>query len=208
MPKLLVVKLHALGDVVIHTPALKRLREGLNDWKIEFLTIPWSAPPVYHSVRINKLVLIDNDIFFKPRLMTFFPTLQTWWDLKKEKYDAILVCHRHKMIVTYFQLLNVRRFFAYNLPGRGVLMDEGHHCVMTAWELGNFAAEALGATSLDKPELQDIRLEWFISDEEREEAKNILHRWGLDNESFIVFCPGGGVNPRVHSPDRRWLPEG
>ena len=73
--KILIVKLHAIGDLVITTPALRRIREGLPEAELHLLTCEWSAPALENHPAIQQFHVVNDALFFKPGIGTLPDTI-------------------------------------------------------------------------------------------------------------------------------------
>jgi len=204
--KILVVKLHALGDLVIATPALRRLRDGLSDARIDLLTTTWCAPAIEGSPFIDRSIVVSNDIFFKPGPDTVIPFMRLVSRLKREKYDAAVIFHKHHLVKLFVRLVGISKRFHFNGDtGRSsVFLNEMRHCALTAWELADLAVCELGGVQAEPPFLEDLRYEWYVTRDEQELADRILSESGVDVDGYAVLLPGGGVNPSVRDTVRRW----
>ncbi|MBM3326542.1 MAG: glycosyltransferase family 9 protein [Calditrichaeota bacterium] len=243
--RLLIIKLNALGDLVIASPAFQRLRSGLPEAEIHLLTTDWSAPAMQGNPNVDETIVVPNAVFFRPGLRTVKPTLVLYRKLRRFKYDAAVLFHKHKAVIKFVDALGLTRRFHFSdlddyapnydqfpisfvplrrgltagdllpfsarrnrnkIAQNSVVLDESRHSALTAWELADLAARELGGRRVDEPALEDLRYEWFCSEAEIEAARDILHRWGLDEHPIIVLFPGGGRNPNLAEPARRWPP--
>ncbi|MDP8228470.1 MAG: glycosyltransferase family 9 protein [Candidatus Electryoneaceae bacterium] len=222
--KILIVKLQALGDLVIATPAIRRLRDGLPNAHIDLLTLGWTAPAAENNPCIGNLIVANYDIFFNRSLRTIIPTIQLIRQLRQEQYDVAVIFHRHKMIERFVRTtgIPVRFYFNGGQDGRTVLLDESRHSALTAWELADLAVGKLGGKAVESPFLDDLRYEWHIRQDEQQKADDILKKIGLGacgknpssarnkqlNKRFAVLFPGGGINPVDRVSVRRWSVDG
>ncbi|NQT33743.1 glycosyltransferase family 9 protein [bacterium] len=230
MMKLLIVKLHALGDLVIATPAIRRLRTGLKYAQIDLLTTKWSAPAMEGNPNLDRLIVVDDAIFFNPGIGTFIPTVRLIGKLRREKYDAAVIFHQHRFIKMFVRMTGISRRFSFGEENnksvrrhpsagrqRSVRLDESRHSALTAWELADLTVRELGGDPVEPPLLEELRYEWFVQTGEAERAEKILNDVGItvchserSEESygdFAVILPGGGVNPSVKDTVRRWSSE-
>ncbi len=204
--KILIVKLHALGDLVIATPAIRRLREGFPKARIDLLTTNWTAPAIVGNPHVDKLITVDNGLFFAPGLTTAVPTLKLIKRIRRERYDAAVLFHQHEMIDRFVAACGIRMRFRFsdNNDARSVNLDEKRHSADTAYELAEMAVAGLGGESTSEPEFNNLKYEWHVSDEEREIADNTIQFYDLKHKAFIVIFPGGGVNPNNQAELKRW----
>lgn len=96
-PKILVVKLADLGDVLTATPALRALREAYPQAVIDLLLTHHTCAAMRYSTQVNTLIPSDNFRFFNPQealkpglLKEAFATLRR---IRQGRYDAVVILH-------------------------------------------------------------------------------------------------------------------
>lgn len=204
--KILIVKLHALGDLVIASPAIRRLREGLPDAKIDLLTTNWAAPAVQGNLCINDLIIVDNGLFFSPAARTIIPTLRLIWRLSARQYDTAVLFHKHRMVDLFSAMTGINRRYRFGDENNTyrVRLDQRRHSALTAWELADFVVRDLGGGEVEYPDLIDLRYEWNVSEDEAQQAQQLVKDANLEDNSFITVFPGGGINPNSQDNVKRW----
>jgi lipopolysaccharide heptosyltransferase II len=81
--KILVIRLSSIGDIVLTTPVLRSLRQGLPAAQIHFLTKKAFLPLLQHNPNVDKLIAFEGDLKATIRA------------LKAEGYDFILDLHNN-----------------------------------------------------------------------------------------------------------------
>jgi len=206
--KLLIVKLHALGDLVIATPAIQRLRDGLPEARIELLTTDWAAPAVKGFEALDETIVAPHKLFFgrRPKLINL---LKLAFKLRSKKYNAAVVFHISRRIdlFTVTAVGTYRFWFGEKNAERQTYLDEEKHSALTACDLADLAVTALGGRSVKPLELKDIQYHWCVLDEERRTARNLLDAEGVSGRYAVIF-PGGGSNPSATNREKRWTAAG
>ncbi len=204
--KILVVKLHALGDMVIITPAVKFLKEHLPSAQIDVLTTEWAAPAIRHNPNVDEIRVCRNELFFNPELATIAPTFELWMKLRKIGYDAMVLYHKHWAIRKYFGSIGVKQTFAFGDQSSNttVKLDENRHSALTALELSILTVTAIDGNKYELPRLTDIKYDWVVSEPEETESMAVLNKHNLETEKFVAIFPGGGVNPSDSGLIKRW----
>lgn len=95
---ILVVKLAAIGDLLLATPALRALRESYPQAQIDLLVTPSSAGILDAWEVINRVIVLDKYLFDHPKqllthpgnLLKLLPLLRA---LRGGHYDAVLLMH-------------------------------------------------------------------------------------------------------------------
>jgi heptosyltransferase-2 len=97
-PRICIIKLASLGDLLLATPALHALRERYPEATVDVLTTPASAELLRDSQLVRRIFSFDKYAFDTPRqlLQDLRPTLASSGllaRLRKERYDAALFLH-------------------------------------------------------------------------------------------------------------------
>jgi ADP-heptose:LPS heptosyltransferase len=107
--RLLAIRPRALGDVVLTTPALRALRRGHPDARIDVLTDARYAP------LLGVLPEIDRVLHFG---RTTAGTLDLAWRLRRERYDQVIDFFGNPRSALVTALAGAGRALGYDLRGR------------------------------------------------------------------------------------------
>ena len=127
-PRILVVKLASLGDVLLATPALRALRQRYSEARLDVLTIDGGASLLRDSRLIDHVYTLDKYAFDHPsailrsprRALRPIPQLRM---LRRTRYDAVLLLHH---LTLAFGRLKYRALAAALNPRYTVGLDNGH----------------------------------------------------------------------------------
>lgn len=93
MPKrMLLVQLGDIGDLILTTPALAALREGLPDAHLALLT-PAHAATLLPAGLIDELVPFDKRLFNSSYALLFPSNFAQIWKLRRKEYDTVVFFH-------------------------------------------------------------------------------------------------------------------
>lgn len=97
-PRILVIKLASLGDLLLATPALRALRLRYPDADIDVLTTEGSAPLLHESPLVDTVYTLNKYAFDTPlaiggRLEALGEALEIGRRLRARRYDAALLLH-------------------------------------------------------------------------------------------------------------------
>lgn len=200
--KVLIVRLFAIGDVVMATSAVRLAREAFPGARIAFLVGKWSAPVLEGATELDELMIADDAIFFKRRL----PALaRLALNLRREQFTTVISLHGRAGMNRFLSLATgARNFCCLTYPGtrphaaRTVEIDLAQHKVELYAELVSLAAGGFSVGRFPYPVMA-------LRDEEIERGKTFLAS-GLAGpaEPVIAVCPGGGNNPGSFEPVKRW----
>ncbi|MFQ6103398.1 MAG: glycosyltransferase family 9 protein [Candidatus Glassbacteria bacterium] len=202
-PHILIVRLFAIGDVVMATPAIRRIRESVPLAHITALVGSWSAPVLEQNPRLDDLIVVEDEIFFERKWRRLAKLAVS---LRRNKFDAIISLHGSRPLnYLLFAAAGSGKFFCLTHPGTRtkadgrVEIDLEKHKVELYTELVEMATEETGkGRPVPFPEM-------FLSDAEVETGRKILASlFPMDSRNTIGICPGGGKNPGSFEPSKRW----
>jgi ADP-heptose:LPS heptosyltransferase len=126
-PRICIVKLATLGDLLLATPALHALRERYPEATIDVLTTPGSAELLRDSQLVRRIFSFDKYAFDTPgqMLQDLRPTLASsglLTRLRKERYDAALFLHHLTLTRSRIKAWALLQALA---PHRSIGLDNG-----------------------------------------------------------------------------------
>lgn len=178
--RILVIKLRAVGDVVLSTIVLENLRRALPDARIDFLTEAASADIVRSHPAVATTLVYDH------RKMS-------GWDLIRlvriSRYDAVLDLFGNPRTALVTRLSGARVRIGYRFRGRTyaythVVDPRGGVVHNTQFNLD--ALEAVGIPIVDR----SIRL--YPSDDDRRVIDQFLGSAGLQGKTLVALNASGG----------------
>lgn len=127
-PRILVVKLASLGDVLLATPALRALRRRYPAARLDLLTTDAGAGLLGDSRLIDHTYVFDKHVFDYPsniirhpwRALRLLPQLRA---LRRTRYDVVLLLHHWTLA---FGRLKYRALVAAIHPEHAAGLDNGH----------------------------------------------------------------------------------
>jgi heptosyltransferase-2 len=206
--RILLIKLHAIGDAVMITPAIRHLKHSLPDAEVDILIGEWSAQVMQHNPYVHRIITFP-DRWFSPRNPWNCVQLYSLSrQLRSKHYDAVLVFHHHWAIRTFASSLSAPITLTYHPvfddSDRFSLWDTHRHGVRNATALVNAFCRRLGVAEIPDDDDSQLTADWVVTDDEAECAKEILAEAGID-QSPIVIHPGAGGSPRGPANERKWF---
>jgi ADP-heptose:LPS heptosyltransferase len=198
--RVLVVKIWAIGEVIMATPAFRALRELLPEAHITMLTGRAAYPVVELSPRFDKVLAVDEAVFLKPKPAVLLSLVKK---LRRERYDLVVSLHHAWQFGVFAALTGARHRvgfdrrregFAYST---GVKPEPGRHQVNEYFDL----VKALGTTGEPGP------LEIYTDESDEIRADEAMGRLKEAGKRAALVAPGGGVNPKTKMPEKRWPAE-
>ena len=202
---ILIVKTHAIGDVLLITPSIRYIREKFPESRISMLVGKWSKEVVVGNPYIDKLITFDDSILLNKKVIEF---LKLIFQLRKEKYDLCILFHCNPIIhlIAFFIGSSQRMGFEEGNSGfsltHKVPMEQG----LSGRYMGDIYFDLVDP---EKTVKRDMRLTLVFMESEKNIAQETLKKYGVTKNSFFVsIAPGGGMNPRENVLAKRWLPSG
>jgi heptosyltransferase-2 len=188
-----------LGDLIMSTPALRALREGLPEARITLLVKPGLETLLEGSPRVDRVI---------PLRSHHAGLGATWREARalarESQWDTGLCIPESISSALFMRLAGVRRVVGYGRAGRGVLLQP---CVRAPREWGprrtvpreRFAlglVEALGLPT------RGTQLELHTTPEGERAALGLLASHDLDPSAapLVAIAPGASFGPSKHWP--------
>ena len=200
-PRILIVRLFAIGDVVMATPVLKTVKSSVPDASVMFMVGKWSAPVLECNPYIDNVMFVDDHAFFDRKWTELIKIGMT---LRANKFDAVISLHGSRALNSLLYLSTwPAKFYCLSYPNRKIPatgrvdIDLGRHKVELFTEL----AEKAAAGSPGRVHHPCV----YLDPVEIETGKQIVEsRLDVDPRRLLGLCPGGGKNPGSFEPSKRW----
>ncbi len=226
---ILVMMLGDIGDVLLATPALRRLRAAYPDATITALTKPATISALAHSGLVDDYLPVEKHIFDRPRALlrpvVVWELLRYVRGLRRRRFDTVVLLHH--LVTAWgtakFALLTLAtgasvragldngrgRFLTH--AARDLGFDAAHETEYWLRVVDVLISRTLISPSLlpDAGEGENLPTPTFIVPDTARAAANdvlreALHDIGLDpNGPLLAIHPGSGA----YSVARRWYPE-
>jgi lipopolysaccharide heptosyltransferase II len=196
----LVVKVWAIGEVIMATPAFRALRELLPEAHITVLTGKTAYPVVELSPRFDEVLAADEAIFLKPRPGALLSLLK---NLRRERFDLVVSLHYAWQFGLFATFIGARHRVGFNRAREGfaytvrIAPEQHRHQVEGYFDL----ARAVGGESEPGP------LEIFTEEADERCTDEVITRLRENGKPVGLVSPGGGVNPKTRMPEKRWKTE-
>jgi lipopolysaccharide heptosyltransferase II len=195
--RILVIKPCCLGDVLLTTPVLAALRARYPRSTIHYAVGRHAAPAIAGHPDVARL--IDAGPGAGRDRRSLVGLLRR---MRAGRYDICLVLERSPLFATLPLLAGIAVRAGIDSSGRGFALN-----VRVPWDESLHEADlylsvagALGCPTTG----HHLR---FVPGAAAERAADPLrHAYGL-RDPMVVIAPGGGTNPGMDLPEKRWLPE-
>lgn len=200
--KILMIKLGAVGDLVMASAFFDILRKHYPRAKIILLTGKSSFQAVENNPCIDQFIQVeDTGLYHGSSVTRLREVCRIIFKLRKEKFDLAFVMHR----AWPFNLLA----FLCGIPCR-VGFGRGREGTMLTHRVTPQPSRNERETYLDLLRALDIpavyeRSFYFTSEEANRFVPGFLARHNIkEDERLIAIAPGGGRNVKLFMPNKRW----
>jgi heptosyltransferase-2 len=193
--KLLLIRTHAMGDVLLTTPVIRALRKHFSFSEIVMLVGEWSMGIVKNNPYLDRIITFNDKKFFNQDLSSIFALLKR---LRGENFDTIIAFHRSLKVHFFISLLGAKYRIALANNGKHLFLT--HPAVCKKDTPPYVVLDYLKILSPLNIKSDGITLDFFLGKQDINFAKEILKNV---KKPLICIAPGGGSNP-VEKVERRW----
>ena len=109
--KFLIIRIGAIGDVIMTTPILKALKKKYPDSEITYIVGKWSMEVLENNPYIDWIHIINEEWFFKKQ----FGHLKTLMlDLRKQHFDYGIVLDKSWLFNLFLFLCRVKKRYGFS----------------------------------------------------------------------------------------------
>jgi heptosyltransferase-2 len=210
--KILIIKAGAIGDVIFTTPFVAKLKEIFKDAEIDYFVGKWSKDPIINNPAINRVIFVDDNLFFGKGVRNKLALLRARRPLIKEKYDLVFVLDKTPLASWFARpIAKTRIGFArphepgligkllpnmntYNVQYRGVQHEILYYLDLLA---------PFGFTHENRDLKKDLlfRPKLYPDSKEEKHVDSYLKKTKFfeisqaNGKEWIAICPAGGKNP-------------
>ncbi len=201
--KILILKVDHIGDLLIATPAIKRLKEENPSSQIDIVVSPWAKQIVIDNPFIDNIYTLRHFIhnrheksFIKKIYYFIYDYLRLVFKLRKNKYDLVLVFKEYLgSIITIGRFINAGYVIGHSTSGGRFFLDK-----IVQWD--PLKHEAEHQFEILEPlgiRYEKEKLGYYLNfkEDDYKKVENELIKYNLKENEFIIIHPGSGDKRRV-----------
>lgn len=200
---ILIVKLAAIGDIVLSTPTFRAIRRACPDARISLLIGEASASLIDQDPSFDERWIVEESIFWNKKVYSLW---KLFVDIRKRRFGCVYILHWSRWFHLFFWLCGIPERIGFARDGQSFRLtrkapyreaDPDKHDVDQNLRL-----------VCDHPELlllADRKPELFFTNDERQNVRHLLNSYKLPSDRpWIAIAPGGGRNVKHSMPQKRW----
>ncbi|MBN1383338.1 MAG: glycosyltransferase [Elusimicrobia bacterium] len=201
---ILIIKLSAIGDVLMATPAIREIRHRYSSAKIFHLIGKWSSEIMSANPNVDELIVIDENIFWKKKII---PIIELLLKLRKKKIDIVFNMHWSKWINFFALIIGAKDIIGFDRDGSAGFLtkkipysegEKGPH------QIEQYLAIAGNNVSSKISGVKKVPEIFFREDEAKNYNGKFKEFLTKNRKNIIAVASGGGSNPKSSMPMRRW----
>jgi len=129
--KILIIHTAFIGDIVLSTPLIQKLKDLYPKSEIDYLTLPTNQSVLYNNPNLNEIILYDKKGKDKG-IKGFLKVLKI---LKQKKYDYAVIPHRFIKSILLAKLAKISDIVGFDVATGSSLLDKKVHYDMKKHEV-------------------------------------------------------------------------
>ena len=129
--KILIIHTAFIGDIVLSTPLIQKLKDLYPKSEIDYLTLPTNQSVLYNNPNLNEIILYDKKGKDKG-VKGFLRILKI---LKQKKYDYAVIPHRFIKSILLAKLAKIPDIVGFDVATGSSLLDKKVHYDMKKHEV-------------------------------------------------------------------------
>ncbi|MBI5048547.1 MAG: lipopolysaccharide heptosyltransferase II [Deltaproteobacteria bacterium] len=200
--KILIIKLGAIGDLLMTTPAIRALKKAYPTTHISLLAGKSSKMTVNGNQYIDELIECDDYIIYKARfLQKARYALSLFYLLRKKKFDAVIVFHRDWRFNFFAFLCGIPERVGFDRNGEGRFLTKKVMVIGIKHNIDQYleVVKAIGIHDDGRD------MDFAISKEAENVADKMLQTGGVGKGDIVIgILAGGASNIKTDMPIKRW----
>ena len=129
--KILIIHTAFIGDIVLSTPLIQKLKDLYPKSEIDYLTLPTNQSVLYNNPNLNEIILYDKKGKDKG-IKGFLKVLKI---LKQKKYDYAVIPHRFIKSILLAKLAKIPDIVGFDVATGSFFLDKKVHYDMKKHEV-------------------------------------------------------------------------
>ncbi len=202
LDRVLIIKLGAIGDLLMTTPAIRALKKYHHNAHIALLVGRSAKVAIKDNPYIDELIECDDYVIYKGSFlqkMKYFFSLSH--AIRRKKYDVVFIFHRDWRFIFFAFLCGIAERIGFDRNGEGRFLTKRVKVNGIRHQIDHYLEVVKAAGINDNGRDMDF----VISKGAAAKADEILQTKGLKQDDIkIGILAGGASNIKIDMPIKRW----
>ena len=198
--KFLIIRIGAIGDVIMTTPILKSIKNEYPHSHLTYVVGEWASEVLKHNPHIDELIVVAENIFLQKEKRQLFSLIRR---LRKSRFDYGFALDKSWLFNLLLFLCNIRHRFGFSREHHllnNILLTKQVLFFGKKKEY-EYYSDILNISLGLKYDYNDIIL--YPNKKERDAVDNYMKRY-KQKSKLVGIAPGGAVNPGQKALQKRW----
>lgn len=199
-PRILLIKTHAIGDILLITPAVRALRQRFPEAYLAFLVGRWSADIIRTNPYLDEVITFEDKIFFQKNWPEIIKLVRL---LRNRHFDRAYIFHQSPLIHTLAFLFGIPERVGFDQGWGRYLLTKGviPNAPFDRYITRVFLDLVTSITEEDTDPLPEL----YLTRQSEDFADDFFCKHDLKGKKVLAVFAGGGKNP-AESVRARCLP--
>ena len=129
--KILIIHTAFIGDIVLSTPLIQKIKDIYPNSEIDYLTLPGNKSIISNNPNLRKIILYDKKVGDRG-IKGFLKVLKI---IKNNKYDMAVIPHRFIRSILLAKLAGIKKIIGFDVATGSFLLTDKRHYDMTKHEV-------------------------------------------------------------------------
>ncbi len=183
--KILIIHTAFIGDIVLSTPLIQKIKDIYPNSEIDYLTLPGNKSIISNNPNLRKIILYDKKVGDRG-IKGFLKVLKI---IKNNKYDMAVIPHRFIRSILLAKLAGIKKIIGFDVATGSFLLTDKRHYDMNRHEVERLL-------DLIDYNGERVPLRIYPSRKDSEKIDEILD--GKSYKNLITIAPGS------QRPEKIW----
>ena len=202
--KILFIRTHALGDVLLTTPAIRAVRQQFPDAVLSILISEGAKAVVLNNPNIDRIISFPDSLLVKPEPLTL---LRLVTKLRKEKYDCVISLSRSAPVhfLAFLTGSPLRVGLDFNGSGFPLSLKVPDKKSNVAYSEQYAVRDYLDIVAALGVNENGEDIDFYLHPKGVDIVNKFLNQFGVSSEDLLIgIFPGGGKNIAETIDAKRW----
>ena len=182
--KILIIHTAFIGDIVLSTPIIEKLKAEYPNSEIYYLTTPISATLLNSNPDINEVLIFDK----KNKDKGIVGLLRTAMKLRKYKFDKVFVLHRYMRSSSLAFFSGGKEIIGFKSASGSFLYNKKIHYNPKSHEIERVLS--LVESESKKNDQKEYKIKIYTTPESKAKIDEIWNDFSLFSKQIITIAPG------------------